>query len=114
MYRPTPGIDRRGRIRLADAADEHLRRGIVASQRCVVRELQVRHHLVEHVGVEDLPLFERVAGERRDRNRRVLEVLLHLARRDDDLFEALRGLLLCPAVVVTVVASPAPHNAADA
>ena len=84
----------RSGIGLPDAADENLRRGVVARQRRVVRELQVRHHLVEHVGTEDLPIFQRAAAQCSDGDRRVLQVLLHLARRDDDLFEALRLLLL--------------------
>ena len=81
-------IDRGGGIGLADAADEHLRGGVVARERRVVGELQVRHHLVEHVGAEHLPVFERAAGERGDRDRRLLQVFLDLAGGDDDFLEA--------------------------
>ena len=92
-------IDRRRRIGLPDAANEHLRGGVVAGQRSIRMELEIRRHLVEIGGADDLLPLERVGTQRGDGDRRVLQVFGAAPCRDDDGFDGfgLRlGLQPCP------------------
>ena len=71
-------------IALPDAADEHLRGGVVAGQRSVGMELDVRRHLVEIGGAHDLLPFERGGTERRHGDGRVLQAFGAASCGDDD------------------------------
>jgi hypothetical protein len=83
------GIHRRCGVSLADAADEHLCGGIVAGQRAVAVELQVRRDLVEVRGAGDLHAFEHFTGDHGHGNRRVLQALFAATRRHHDFAEFL-------------------------
>ena len=76
-------------IALADAANEHLRGGVVAGQRSVGMELDVRRHLVEIGGADDLLPLERVGAQRSHRHGRVLQAFGAAPRGDDDGLEGL-------------------------
>ena len=95
-------IDRRRGIGLADAANEHLRRGVVAGQRSIRMELDVRRHLVEIGGADDLLPLERVSAQRSDRHGCVLQAFGAAPRRHDDGLEGLGGLRLGPAGFASV------------
>ncbi len=86
-------INRRRRICLSDAANEHLRRGVVAGQRSIRMELEIRRHLVEIGGADDLLPLECVGTQRRDRDRRVLQVFGAAPCGDDDSVDGFRFCL---------------------
>src|SRR5262249_26278807 len=74
----------RDRVAVADAADVdascvRLAYGLV--------ELQIRYRLLDVVDAGDAAIPEVIGAERRDRDRRLLQVFLTLARRDRDLFD---------------------------
>ena len=78
------GIHRRRGVGLADAADEYLRRGIVACQRPIGVELQIGGNLVQIGRADDLLTLELVRAEHGHRNRRVLQAFRTAAGGDDD------------------------------
>jgi hypothetical protein len=67
-------------IRLANAANEYLRRGVVTGQCSVRMELDVRRHLVEIGGADNLLALERVSAQRSDCHWCVLQAFLATAR----------------------------------
>src|SRR5690606_24807388 len=73
-------IDRRGRVELADAADERHRSGAVARQLAGGLELQARGDPLEVLRLLDLAIFQRLGAEGRDRHRGFLQRLLAPAR----------------------------------
>ena len=83
------GIDRGRRIGLTDAANENLRGGVVAGERPVRVELQIRRDLVQVRRRSDLLALERLCAQRGDSDRRVLQRLFAAPRRNDDRFEDL-------------------------
>src|SRR5690606_9668366 len=78
-------VDGRGGIELTDAAYEDDRRGVVARELAVARELQARRDAVEIRRRSNLSTLERFRGQRGDGNRHVLQSFGSPARRDDDL-----------------------------
>src|SRR5690606_1778377 len=77
-------IDRRGRVELADAADEYDRGRGVARELARRLELHARRDPLEILRLDDLALLQRLGAEGGDRDGRFLERFLAPARGDED------------------------------
>jgi hypothetical protein len=88
------GIDVRRRIGLANSADGDDNGRAVARKPRARVEHHVGRALVELVRAEDLLALQRFGSECRDGYRRLLQIFLHTARGDGDLFETKGSLFV--------------------
>jgi hypothetical protein len=84
------GVGVEQEVDLADAADEVRAGAADAGNALSLRDDEVGRDLLESLCRSNLSGLERVATHRGDRDRRVLQVFLAFARRDDDLLDDLR------------------------